>query len=105
MEMDMKMDTDVPVTMECESNVSVEIELRNYAAQIYLPQAGARGSLLDLNLTIMEAALLADPESESLPMQWLGGDFDSMVVHCDDLKGGEAVLTVANFQRFRKSLR
>eukprot|EP00964_Phaeocystis_antarctica_P156496 scaffold126181_cov63-Phaeocystis_antarctica.AAC.1 len=58
MEMDMKMDTDVPVTMECESNVSVEIELRNYAAQIYLPQAGARGSLLDLKLTIMEAALL-----------------------------------------------
>ena len=38
-------------------------------------------------------------------MQWLGGDFDSMVVHCDDLKGGEAVLTVANLQRFRKSLR
>lgn len=46
----------------------------------------------------------ADPESESLPTQWLGGDFDSMVVHCDDLKGDEALLTDANFQRFRTSL-
>ena len=46
----------------------------------------------------------ADPESESLPIQWLGGDFDSMVIHCDGLRGGEAVITDANFQRFRKSL-
>ena len=46
----------------------------------------------------------ADPESESLPTQWLGGDFDSMVVHCDDHKGDEALLTDANFQRFRTSL-
>ena len=124
----MKMDTDVPVTTKCESDVSVEIELTNYAAQIYLPhESGARGCLFDLKLAIMEAALLvrsvtgaplsshthallgvygrqADPESESLPTQWLGGDFDSMVVHCDDLKGDEALLTDANFQRFRTSL-
>ena len=46
----------------------------------------------------------ADPESESLPLQWLSGNFDSMVVHCDDLKGGEALLTEANYQLFRKSL-
>ena len=101
----MKMDADVPASTACESEVSVEIELKDYATQIYLQPGAQTTRLLDLKLAIMEAALLADPESDSLPTQWLAGDLDSMVVHCDDPKGGEALLTDANYQRFRASLR
>ena len=101
----MKMEADVPASTACESEVSVEIELKDYATQIYLQPGAQTTRLLDLKLAIMEAALLADPESDSLPTQWLAGDLDSMVVHCNDPKGGEALLTDANYRRFRASLR
>ena len=101
----MKMEADVPASTACESEVSVEVELKDYATQIYLQPGAQTTRLLDLKLAIMEAALLADPESDSLPTQWLAGDLDSMVVHCDGPKGGEALLTDANYPRFRASLR